>query len=222
MTKVLYLVRHGQASFGQADYDQLSMVGIEQSHHVGSALTLKPETIDARFTGTLKRHRQTFEHACPDGPAPIVLHGWNEFDHEAIFKARMVRKNISRDTVQGYTDAERLAFFKQAVADWVHSPQDNIGDAESWTSFTARVRDTLTETIRRTDKAAMVFTSGGPIATVVGQQWGFSAEQILRLNQSLINTGITKLLVHARGTEVVTVNEHVHLEQAGKRLITYK
>lgn len=222
MTKVLYLVRHGQASFGQTNYDELSLLGLEQSRQVGRALALKPETADAIFTGTLKRHQQTFAQAYPDWPTPSSLPGWNEFDHEAIFKARMQRQHISRDTVSGFSDTERLTFFKQAIIDWVRSAGSEIDGFESWSAFTARVRSALTDTLQQIDKAAIVFTSGGPIATVVGQQWGFSAEQILRLNQSLVNTGITKLLIHARGIEVVTVNEHVHLEQAGKRLITYK
>ncbi|EAR08602.1 histidine phosphatase family protein [Reinekea blandensis] len=222
MTKVIYLVRHGQASFGQANYDELSLLGIEQSHRVGSALAQKPEETDTLFSGTLQRHRQTFEHACPSCPPPTALPEWNEFDHEAIFKAHMTRTNLSREAAMSFSDSERLAFFKAAVLNWVTQVDEPDNGEESWRAFRTRVQQGLLTTIEATDKASLVFTSGGPIASIVGELWQFSAEQILRLNQSLINTGITKLLVHAKGIDVVTINEHVHLEHAGKRLITYK
>ena len=35
---VIYLIRHGQASWGKADYDDLSATGIAQSQHLGSVL----------------------------------------------------------------------------------------------------------------------------------------------------------------------------------------
>ena len=31
----IYLVRHGQASFGEKDYDNLSKLGLEQSYLLG-------------------------------------------------------------------------------------------------------------------------------------------------------------------------------------------
>ena len=34
---VIYLIRHGQASFGKEDYDQLSEPGWEQSRKIGRA-----------------------------------------------------------------------------------------------------------------------------------------------------------------------------------------
>ncbi|MFP2905716.1 histidine phosphatase family protein [Pyxidicoccus sp. 3LFB2] len=37
---VVYLVRHGQASFGAADYDQLSETGLAQARVLGE--TLRP------------------------------------------------------------------------------------------------------------------------------------------------------------------------------------
>ena len=55
----IYLVRHGQASFGEKDYDNLSKLGLEQSYLLGqhfNHLNLKFYKI---ITGTLKRQIQT-------------------------------------------------------------------------------------------------------------------------------------------------------------------
>ena len=56
----LYLVRHGQASFGAADYDNLSELGYRQSVRLGEYLAGKGLQFEAVITGTLRRHAQTW------------------------------------------------------------------------------------------------------------------------------------------------------------------
>jgi broad specificity phosphatase PhoE len=60
----LYLVRHGQASFGADDYDVLSEMGYRQSVRLGEYFTYKGVTFDAALTGTLNRQIQTFAGIC--------------------------------------------------------------------------------------------------------------------------------------------------------------
>ena len=55
----LYLVRHGQASLGAADYDQLSDLGRRQCERLGSWFRSHGVRFDAVLTGTLKRHAQS-------------------------------------------------------------------------------------------------------------------------------------------------------------------
>ena len=50
---VIYLIRHGQASFGTDNYDQLSAVGREQSAILGSYFAALGEPIHRIYTGTL-------------------------------------------------------------------------------------------------------------------------------------------------------------------------
>ena len=60
----LYLVRHGQASFGADDYDQLSALGQAQARRLGEYWreSLGPELrFDAVLTGTLRRQLQTWQ-----------------------------------------------------------------------------------------------------------------------------------------------------------------
>ena len=58
MTKI-YLVRHGQASFGEKDYDNLSKLGLEQSYLLGQHFNHLNVKFDKIITGTLKRQIQT-------------------------------------------------------------------------------------------------------------------------------------------------------------------
>ena len=55
----LYLVRHGQASFGADDYDRLSDLGARQSERLGQYLAGKGLTFDAALCGTLRRQVDT-------------------------------------------------------------------------------------------------------------------------------------------------------------------
>ena len=55
----LYLVRHGQASFGAEDYDNLSELGHKQSVRLGEYFANKGIAFDGLIAGTLRRHKQT-------------------------------------------------------------------------------------------------------------------------------------------------------------------
>ena len=72
----VYLVRHGQASFGAADYDQLSPTGVEQARVLGRWFAQCGHRFTRVATGSLKRHRQTAE-AClgviPDAQRPVTV-----------------------------------------------------------------------------------------------------------------------------------------------------
>jgi broad specificity phosphatase PhoE len=57
----LVLIRHGQASYGQADYDRLSPRGEEQARTLGPHLASLG--LDALFVGPLRRQQQTAQYA---------------------------------------------------------------------------------------------------------------------------------------------------------------
>src|SRR5260370_40067352 len=56
---VLLLVRHGQASMGAADYDQLSELGRRQARATGTRLAGADPAIDRVTCGALTRQRDT-------------------------------------------------------------------------------------------------------------------------------------------------------------------
>ena len=57
----LYLIRHGQASYGEPDYDRLSARGVEQALAIGRWAAT--ENIGALYCGPLRRQRQTAQYA---------------------------------------------------------------------------------------------------------------------------------------------------------------
>ncbi|MFV0278797.1 MAG: histidine phosphatase family protein, partial [Parahaliea sp.] len=55
----LYLIRHGQASFGADDYDKLSERGCRQADMVGRYFAEQGVKLDAAYSGDLLRQRET-------------------------------------------------------------------------------------------------------------------------------------------------------------------
>ncbi|MBY8968187.1 histidine phosphatase family protein, partial [Algiphilus sp. NNCM1] len=55
----IYLIRHGQASFGADDYDVLSPVGVEQAQVLGRHLADIGLTFDRCVSGDLRRQQHT-------------------------------------------------------------------------------------------------------------------------------------------------------------------
>jgi phosphohistidine phosphatase SixA len=57
----LFLIRHAQASYGQADYDRLSPRGVQQAQSL--AVPVAALRLDQLYRGPHLRHQQTAEHA---------------------------------------------------------------------------------------------------------------------------------------------------------------
>jgi broad specificity phosphatase PhoE len=60
----LYLVRHAQASFGAANYDQLSDLGHQQSRWLGEHLGKRGASFDTLVVGDMVRHHETMDGIC--------------------------------------------------------------------------------------------------------------------------------------------------------------
>ncbi len=84
----IYLVRHGQASFGAENYDLLSPLGEEQSRFLGRWMRDTGQPLSQVVLGTATRHRQTAEHCLQvfggDSGEWQVERGFDEFDHHEV------------------------------------------------------------------------------------------------------------------------------------------
>lgn len=230
----LYLIRHGQASFGQENYDQLSELGHAQAQRAGRALSQRIPQFDAVVLGTMHRHRQTAEaffeeygHSL-DTLNPGFDAGWNEYDHQDIL-AQLRPELATAASTQQYVAAQpnpKQAFeqiFNDAIDRWIRGEHDE-DYIESWAVYHQRVTAALKNIIKQHAqvKNIAVFTSGGPISLVAQSLLGVPAERIMQLNWTLVNCGITKLVATGSRTFVASLNEHAHFEGEDKSFITYK
>ncbi|OXM62650.1 histidine phosphatase family protein [Amycolatopsis vastitatis] len=215
----IYLVRHGQASFGASDYDALSPRGFEQSTVVGAELLRRNVSFSQIRSGTLARQRDTAATALKalGTDVPVVEDPrWNEYDHVdiALHHAGGAPQEDSR-AYQGLLDA--------ALTAWTSAGADGPC-AETWPAFLSRCRDALADLVVSLGKGehAVVFTSGGVIATVCGLLMGTPETGLLKLNRVTVNGGITKLVSGRGGVTLLSFNEHPHFEADAASLLTYR
>jgi broad specificity phosphatase PhoE len=236
---VVYLVRHGQASFGAADYDNLSELGVRQARLLGEALRGRLPRVDVVVTGGMRRHRQTAEAclAVMGGAAPGQAGlppaeeepGFAEFDHEEILERlepRYARKEALAEDLLREGDPRRAfqALFARAVERWVAGAHD-AEYRESWPAFRSRCTSALDRLVARLGRGgvALVFTSAGPIGALAARLLQVPDAHAAALNWSLANCGVTKVLASERGLTLSTLNAHGHLEGPEARtLITYR
>lgn len=219
---VVLLVRHGQASWGAEDYDELSALGGQQSRTLGSALAARGVRPDLIVRGSMKRHRQTAEAtaAAAGWTGPVVEDGgWNEFDHRQMLELHPPGVGEGEDL----TRAEFQRWFEEATRRWTSGRHAEEYD-ESFTSFGERVEGALRGTVERLEakQTAVVFTSGGPIAWTVTALLGGDAGVWTTLNPVVVNASVTKVVVGGRGTTLVSFNDHSHLEAADAGLLSYR
>ncbi len=218
----ILLVRHGQASWGAADYDQLSTDGEEQSRQLGGRLGRRGTRPDLLVHGGMKRHRQTLagmvESASWD-TTETEDPGWAEFDHVAVLAGHPApwgeEPPPSKEAFQ--------AWFEEALAGWMAGGGSD-DDVESFSDFTSRVEAALRRTADQLAEidpsgTAVVSTSGGPVSWAVAHLVGGSAETWRPLNRVVVNSSVTTVVAGRSGLSMLTFNEHAHL---AADLITYR
>ncbi len=222
MSRIL-LVRHGQASFGAADYDNLSPTGHEQSRVLGAALSARGITADLVVTGEMRRHAQTAAAVLAGsgwGADVDVDAGWNEFDHVQVLA-------VHDQPAPAAGESERAGFqrwFTEATLRWTSGEHDSLYD-EPFATFVSRVEAALSRLVETLPRkgTAVVLTSGGPIAWAAASLLadGVPARTDLwrRLNPVSVNTGVSTVVRGASGTTLVTFNAHDHLSPD---LLTYR
>ena len=112
---------------------------------------------------------------------------------------------------------------EKALVAWVEAGADS-SCAESWPEFLARVRGAFDEVVTSLGKSeqAVVFTSGGVIATLCGDLLGDPVKGLLTLNRVTVNAGVTKVVTGRSGTTLVSFNEHGHFDGESAHLLTYR
>ena len=208
----LYLVRHGQASFGADDYDVLSPLGHQQSARLGDYFKFKGIAFDAALTGTLNRQIQTYAGICAGmgtEPAAIQWPGLNEYDSHAIIEAIHPHKLEKPTSPEMVRDHFRL--LKDGLAQWmagVVSPKGML----SYTDFALGVTGALDHIRKNCDGNVLLVSSGGPIATAVGHVLGTSPETTIELNLRIRNCSVTEFAFTPKRHMLVTYNTLPHLD----------
>jgi broad specificity phosphatase PhoE len=231
----LFFIRHGQASFGQENYDQLSSRGYAQARLLAEHL-LGGIPFDRLYTGTLVRQTETARalvdlYRTNGIPAPAVRQSeaFNEYDAEAVCKA-LIPELLEEDpgmeprVANMFTDNRSFqAVFEAVMLRWVAGEYNTAG-LPGWETFKSRMNKAIDGILANDGEGQRiaVFTSGGPIAVAVQRALQLSDPAAMRLTWQLINASITRFKCTSVKIMLATFNEHAHLERAGSGMVTYR
>ena len=213
----LYLIRHGQASFGAADYDQLSELGARQCNALGRYFADRGVQFEAVLRGSLRRHAQSLS-ALNDGygaalPATLEWPGLNEYDGEAIIRTVHSGALAAPDSPELYRAHFRL--LRQGLAAWMAGSVAPLG-MPSYVQFVAGISAALDHVRSQHSGNVLLVSSGGPISTAVGQVLGTPAETTIELNLRIRNSAVTEFAFTPKRHMLVSYNHVPHLDQPGR------
>ncbi|OHD65388.1 MAG: hypothetical protein A2176_15655 [Spirochaetes bacterium RBG_13_51_14] len=233
----IFFIRHGQASFGKDNYDELSEIGVRQSLLLADYLVKTNRRFDAMYVGTLVRQLKTAEKLLEllrnnGKPVPELrrLEGLNEYPTEKIFPALAPYAVEASPSLQEHISrlmTDRRSFqkvFEVIMSLWA-SGAYTVAGLLSWNDFTTGVNRSIDEIMKRdgTGKNVAVFTSGGSISVAVQRTLNLSNDGTMRVAEQIVNSSISRFKCTTDRIMLFTFNEYPHLERENdERLITYR
>ena len=221
----LTLVRHGQASFFGADYDQLSEAGIRQSRALGEHWAANGVRFDTVFVGPRRRHRQTLDGVAAAYrerglPWPEATEVAELDEHDGLTVIRHVLEGDGtihagvRPTDPGGTQRERAGkeFFRrygEIMRDWARGAVV-VPDVEAWPEFRARTLRGL-DAMCSVEGRGVAFTSGGAVSSMAGWLLGLDEDRVIDLSAVLRNTGLSEVHYSGRRRGLLSFNALPHL-----------
>ena len=219
---LLFLVRHGQASFGSADYDRLSDLGRQQARWLGEYFAERGLTFKRVVAGTLRRQQDTaseilatMQAAASAHPAIDTHAGLDEYNGEALYRAYTGGRDVLAHQKSDYRDYWRT--LKTAMHAWAAGTL--TGTPETWSEFGARTRAALAHacTGAARDDAILVVSSGGAISRAVIDIINAPGATAIEFNLQFRNTGVCELIVGSDATRLLSFNTLPHLDRADRR-----
>jgi broad specificity phosphatase PhoE len=198
----IYLLRHGQASFGTDDYDVLSELGRQQAKVASQELVRRGLRSPVVVSGSLRRQIDTAAIAAEalqvdlQKPDPR----FDEFDAHAAVNNFLGNPSAT----DGMSSTEFQQHLDAAMATWMESSHDH------WREFADGAFQALTDLAASLPKGsdAVVATSAGVTAVLAGRLLGADSHGVIAMNRVSVNASITSIVSGSRGLSLVSFNDH--------------
>ncbi|MEO6623389.1 MAG: histidine phosphatase family protein [Burkholderiaceae bacterium] len=210
----LYLVRHGQASFGATDYDQLSPMGLRQSVRLGEYFAHKGVQFEAALSGTLHRQTQTLAGITQGLGQALEALSWpglNEYDSAAVIAAIHPEPLTKADSPEAYRHHFRV--LRDGLTQWMNGVVSPKG-MPSYTDFVHGITSALEHVRKNHAGNVLMVSSGGPISTAVGHILGTTPETTIELNLRIRNSSVTEFAFNPKRHTLISYNNLPHLDAA--------
>lgn len=233
----LYLIRHGQASFGAENYDRLSPLGVRQAQVLARHLVRTNKIFNTLYYGRMDRHLQTAQELLHDYskngldlPRTVQSKAFDEYDSRTVWEMQiplMLKENPALEAELEKIPRDQKTFqkiFAQVMQRWISGACDPP-QSPRWADFKQRVGQGIEALTGGNDPGTsqIVFTSGGPICVAVQAALGLSDHKTLDLSWQLMNASITRFKYNRREIALAGFNDVAHLELEGNpALLTYR
>lgn len=210
-----YLVRHGQASFGAKNYDNLSQLGHQQARWLGEYFKARDLTFTELYRGDMQRHAQTAEGIVAglgQNLTTKVHTGFNEFDFQKVGRGYLAANpDKALPDKPKPTDFYRL--LKLAMYAWSQGEIEQTQLQETWAEFQSRVKQALSEVCAQNQRQPiLIVSSGGAIAMLMSLVLGADAKQVIELNMQIRNTSISHFYFSQDAVRLASFNNVPHLD----------
>lgn len=224
MTDIL-LVRHGQASFGEENYDRLSELGTRQAKLLGAHWRQLRWEFHTVWSGTLQRQLGTATHALMPGAERLRAdHAFDEYDSDKLLTAYA-------DEVRGRAALQRdpklfQAELERALLRWMQEPASTTAAPGllSWPQFSDEAWRTLSQIAAESGRSdrVLIVSSAGVISSLLKRLLNLDAQGFLSLQRRVFNASVTQLSYGSRGFSLVSFNDVAALRLAGDNFVTYR
>jgi broad specificity phosphatase PhoE len=236
----LFLVRHGQASFLESNYDKLSPKGERQARILGEYWAGLNLRFDRVYSGPRVRQRATarivgeaYKDAGIQFPEPAVLEGFDEFQAELVIE-RSLPGLIETDTEmnkmnqafkKSRTRPEQFKTFQRmfevVIGRWAEG-QIPLEGIEPWPDFCSRVQRGLAQLASNGSRGQqiVIFSSGGPVGVAMQRSLNLSTEATLKTAWMVRNCAYSEFLFSAGRFTLSSYNATPHFTDPD--LITHR
>ena len=208
----IYLVRHGQASLGADNYDQLSPLGTLQSARLGAYFKESAIFFEAAYVGTLVRQQHTLTELVRGlGVENLFITSQpalNEYDSAAVIKSVCEQDIPKASTREGYKAYFKL--LRVGLLSWMQGKTKPVG-MPSFKEFESNLINTLNHIETHHTGNVLVVSSGGPISTLISHLLDTSDSGRVELNLQLRNTCVSELQYTKNRARVISFNSLNHL-----------
>jgi broad specificity phosphatase PhoE len=236
----LFLVRHGQASFLEQNYDKLSTLGERQARLLGEYWAKRGRVFDRVISGPRIRQQETARlagQACRDAggswPEISIMKEFDEYSGEAVMDASLpalAEQDASvRELRQAFLNAansrekhrtfQRL--FEVVIGRWA-AGEIHVENVEAWPEFSARVQRGLAQIAASSGRGEQVavFSSGGPVGVTMQRALNLASADTLRVAWMAVNGSYSEFIFSGDRFTLSSFNAVSHLDGPG--LITYR
>ena len=209
----IYLVRHGQASFGEKVYDNLSELGMEQSYLLGKHFKYLNLKFDKIYTGTLKRQLQTTLKIIDAANIKIQSEQTdllNEYDVKSVLEGFVGGRDLT--DLELFDKKTHFELLRNSIIAWTQNKIQS-GLTETWYEFDRRVEKFLNLIENdKTSKSVLVVSSGGTISMILKKILNLPSSKFLDFHFQVFNSSYSKLKIDQYGMNMSLFNSIAHLE----------